>query len=174
MNERRSEPPLRILLVCMGNICRSPLAHGVVRRRLYAEGMATVIELDSAGTHGYHAGSPPDERAQAAAARRGIDISDLRARSVAPADFELFDLILAMDDENLETLRRSAAREHHHKLHLFMAYAGGEEGRVVPDPYYGGPIGFERVLDMVEEAAEGLVERLRERLSGQQAGQPVR
>jgi len=174
VNERRSDTPLRILLVCMGNICRSPLAHGVVRRRLYAEGMSAVIDLDSAGTHGYHAGSPPDERAQAAAARRGIDISDLRARSVAPRDFELFDLILAMDDENLETLRRSAAREHHHKIQLFMTYAAGDEGRVVPDPYYGGPIGFERVLDMVEEATEGLLERLREQLSGTQTGQLLR
>jgi protein-tyrosine phosphatase len=160
----------RILLVCMGNICRSPLAHGVVRRRLAAESFAIPIELDSAGTHGYHAGSPPDERAQSAALRRGVDISDLRARSVAPSDFESFDLILAMDDENLELLRSSAAREHHHKLHLFMEYAAGDEGRIVPDPYYGGPIGFERVLDMVEEAAEGLVARLRAELSGREAG----
>jgi protein-tyrosine phosphatase len=157
---------VRILLVCMGNICRSPLAHGVLRHRLREAGLGDVVEVDSAGTHGYHAGAPPDERAQAAALRRGIDISDLRARSVVGEDFEAFELILAMDDENLEWLQRSAGEAHRDKLHLFMAYAAGDEGRIVPDPYYGGPIGFERVLDLVEEAAEGLVERLREQSAG--------
>jgi protein-tyrosine phosphatase len=157
---------IRILLVCMGNICRSPMAHGVVRHRLREEGAASDVELDSAGTHGYHAGSPPDERAQAAALRRGIDISDLRARSVEAADFGAFDLILAMDDENLEALRDAADEEHQDKIHLFMEFAAGHEGRSVPDPYYGGPIGFERVLDMVEEAAEGLMVRLREKKAG--------
>lgn len=151
----------RILIVCMGNICRSPMAHGVVRQRLADEGLAAKVELDSAGTHGYHAGAPPDERAQAAARRRGIDISDLRARGVAAADFETFDLILAMDEENIGTLRQRADARHHAKIHLFMEYAVGDAGRNVPDPYYGGPIGFERVLDMVEDAAEGLVGRLR-------------
>ncbi len=157
---------VRVLLVCMGNICRSPLAHGAVRKRLVEAGFGAAVELDSAGTHGYHAGCPPDARAQSAAARRGIDISDLRARSVEAADFSAFDLILAMDDENAEILRDAAAEEHRHKIHLFMEYAAGDEGRSVPDPYYGGPIGFERVLDMVEEAAEGLIARLQERISG--------
>jgi protein-tyrosine phosphatase len=157
---------MRVLLICMGNICRSPMAHGVVRERLLTHGLATAVQVDSAGTHGYHAGSPPDERAQAAALRRGIDISRLRARSVEEADFEAFDLILAMDDENLEVLRDMAADEHHRKIHLFMSYALGEEGRAVPDPYYGGPLGFERVLDMVEEAAEGLMARIRNELAG--------
>jgi protein-tyrosine phosphatase len=161
---------LRVLLVCMGNICRSPLAHGIVRKRLRDEGIAALIELDSAGTHGYHAGAPPDERAQSAARRRGIDISDLRARSVAATDFEAFDFILAMDEENIEALRDTASREHHHKIHLFMEFAAGDTGRSVPDPYYGGPIGFERVLDMVEEATEGLVARLRAELSGRATG----
>lgn len=170
MNERSHRSRIRILLVCMGNICRSPLAHGVVRKRLAAEDLSAWIELDSAGTHGYHAGSPPDERALAAALRRGLDISDLRARRVEPHDFETFDLILAMDDENLEVLRSTAPGEHHHKIHLFMEYAVGHAGRVVPDPYYGGPIGFERVLDMVEEAAEGLIARLRSEQSGHWAG----
>jgi protein-tyrosine phosphatase len=150
----------------MGNICRSPMAHGVVRQRLLAEGLAMTVQLDSAGTHGYHAGSPPDERAQAAALRRGIDISMLRARSVEQTDFETFDLILAMDEENLDTLRGMAADQHRAKIQLFMAYALGEQDRGVPDPYYGGPIGFERVLDMVEEAAEGLVDRIRAELAG--------
>ena len=156
---------IRVLLVCMGNICRSPMAHGVVRARLAAHGLETVVRLDSAGTHGYHAGSPPDQRAQAAARRRGLDISGLRARSVEESDFDMFDLILAMDQENVEALRRIAAEEHHHKIHLFLEYAAGDEGRVVPDPYYGGPIGFERVLDMVEEATETLMSRIREALA---------
>jgi protein-tyrosine phosphatase len=155
---------IRILLVCMGNICRSPMAHGVVRRRLREAGLDTAVKLDSAGTHGYHEGSPPDERAQAAARRRGVDISDLRARAVQVSDFESFDLVLAMDDENLEALREVAATHHHEKIHLFMEYAVGDTGRIVPDPYYGGPIGFERVLDMVEDATEGLLARLRAQL----------
>ncbi len=152
---------IRILLVCMGNICRSPMAHGVVRARLLEAGLAARVALDSAGTHGYHAGAPPDERAQAAAHRRGIDISDLRSRLVVDEDFETFDLILAMDDENVEALQASAGPAQQHKIHLLMHWTLGEEGRSVPDPYYGGPIGFERVLDMVEEAAEGLLARLR-------------
>lgn len=157
---------MRVLLVCMGNICRSPMAHGAVRKRLAEVGLANRVQLDSAGTHGYHAGAPPDERAQLAARRRGIDISDLRARSIVPDDFSSFDLILAMDDENIEALLASAGRAHHHKIRLFMEYATGAPGRIVPDPYYGGTIGFERVLDMVEEAAEGLMERLQEQLAG--------
>ena len=157
---------IRVLLVCMGNICRSPLAHGVVRQRLRDSGMASRIHLDSAGTHGYHAGSAPDDRAQAAARRRGIDISDLRARSVEPSDFESFDLILAMDDENMEALREDASDAQHRKIYLFMEYTVGDTGRSVPDPYYGGSIGFERVLDMVEEAAEGLLIRLQAELAG--------
>jgi protein-tyrosine phosphatase len=157
---------MRILLVCMGNICRSPLAHGVIRHRLREEGLGVHVEVDSAGTHGYHAGAPPDERAQAAALRRGIDISDLRARSVVPEDYAAFDLILAMDDENLEFLQEAADESHHGKIHLFMEYAAGDEGRIVPDPYYGGPIGFERVLDLVEEATEGLLARLRAARAG--------
>lgn len=157
---------MRVLLVCMGNICRSPLAHGVVRQRLREAGLAAAVELDSAGTHGYHEGAPPDERAQAAASRRGIDISDLRARAVQAADFEAFDLLLAMDDENIEALQGAANERYHGKIHLFLEYAVGDTGRIVPDPYYGGPIGFERVLDMVEEAAEGLVARLQAELAG--------
>ncbi|MCC7330418.1 MAG: low molecular weight phosphotyrosine protein phosphatase [Gammaproteobacteria bacterium] len=157
---------MRILLVCMGNICRSPLAEGVLRQRLRDLALLERVAIDSAGTHGYHEGAPPDERAQAAAARRGIDISDLRARAVVGGDFAHFDLILAMDEDNLESLRKAAAGEFHAKMHLFMEYAAGDIGRSVPDPYYGGPIGFERVLDMVEEATEGLLERLRAELAG--------
>ncbi len=166
MNPGNDAVLMRVLIVCMGNICRSPLAHGVVRQHLQKSGLASRVSLDSAGTHGYHVGAPPDERAQAAALRRGIDISDLRARSVAASDFAAFDLILAMDDENIAALQEAAADEHHHKICLFMEYAIGDAGRCVPDPYYGGTIGFERVLDMVEEAAEGLLTRLQAQIAG--------
>jgi len=157
-------PRTRILLVCMGNICRSPMAHGMLRQGLRELRWQERVAIDSAGTHGYHAGSAPDERAQLATARRGIDISDLRARAVAVEDFACHDLILAMDELNLGNLRAAAAAEHRRKIHLFMEYATGDAGRSVPDPYYGGPIGFERVLDMLEEATEGLLLRLRAEL----------
>lgn len=150
---------MRVLIICMGNICRSPIAHGVVRERLQRHGLAQRVEIDSAGTHRYHLGSPPDERALAAAARRGIDISDLRARQVEPADFEAFDLLLAMDEQNLQALRDMAAPHHHGKIHLFMEYAAAQRGTIVPDPYFGGPAGFEQVLDMAEEAADRLMQR---------------
>lgn len=150
---------MKVLIVCMGNICRSPIAHGVVRERLRRHGLAQRVEVDSAGTHDYHQGSPPDERAIAAASRRGIDISDLRARRVEREDFEAFDLLLAMDAENIQALHAMAEVHQREKIHLFMEYAAGERGRIVPDPYYGGPVGFERVLDMAEEAAEHLLQR---------------
>ena len=170
MNQGRPKESLRVLLVCMGNICRSPMAHGVVRHRLAERQLASRVQVDSAGTHGYHVGAPPDERAQAAARRRGIDITDLRARLVAAEDFAEFDLVLAMDEDNLEALRNVADEEHHHKIHLFLEYTGAESRRTVPDPYYGGPIGFERVLDMVEEAADGLVSRLEQLLAERARG----
>lgn len=154
------QPVSSILFVCMGNICRSPLAEGVLRQRLRELGLLQRVVLDSAGTHGYHEGAPPDERAQAAARRQNIDISDLRARLVVKEDFQRFDLILAMDVDNLELVRKLAVAEQRGKAQLFMEYAIGDAGRSVPDPYYGGPIGFERVLDMVEEATDGLLARL--------------
>lgn len=160
MTETADRPAISILLVCMGNICRSPMAHGVVRYRLQQKQLFERIRVDSAGTHGYHAGAPPDDRAQAATRRRGIEISDLQSRLVTPEDIESFDVILAMDDENLQFLRELSGDEHQDKLHLFMEFALDAAGRSVPDPYYGGPIGFERVLDMVEDAADGLIERL--------------
>lgn len=149
-----------ILLVCMGNICRSPMAEGVLRYRLAQRARDLAVEIDSAGTTGYHSGSPPDRRAQVAAARRGIDISGLAARRVEAEDFERFDFILAMDTENLEYLLDEAEPEHQGKIRLFLDYAAGSSGRDVPDPYYGGPIGFERVLDLIEEAVDGLVDEL--------------
>lgn len=149
------EGPVRILFVCMGNICRSPIAEGVLRHQLRE--LALSVEIDSAGTHGYHEGAPPDPRAQAAAARRGIDISMLRARRVVPEDFLRFDLLLAMDEDNRAALLELAAEEHHHKVRLLLEFARDAALTNVPDPYYGGTIGFERVLDLVEEAMPGLL-----------------
>ena len=149
----------RVLFVCMGNICRSPTAEAVVRdlaRR--AAGLA--IEVDSAGTHGYHAGDAPDERSIAAARRRGFDLSPLRARVVEAADFERFDLVLAMDTPVLERLRVLAPGGRHERLGLFLDYAPALGRRDVPDPYYGGAAGFEEVLDLVEEGARGLLAAL--------------
>jgi protein-tyrosine phosphatase len=150
----------RILFVCMGNICRSPSAEGVFRRLLAAEEVGQV-EIDSAGTHDYHVGEPPDRRAVTAAARRGVDLSTLRARLLVAEDFERFDLILAMDDENLRELRRRAPTRAHERIRLVMEFAESGTRRAVPDPYYGGPEGFEEVLDLLEEAAVGLLEYVR-------------
>lgn len=156
---------MRILFVCMGNICRSPTAEGVARRTLQDVGMDRTIEVDSAGTHAYHVGEAPDPRAQRAAKRRGIDISRLRARRVEAEDFDAFDLILAMDQDNLENLRSICPPYHHGKLELFMRYARRFDVGEVPDPYYGGERGFDLVLDMVEDAAQGLLESLRRRVA---------
>jgi low molecular weight protein-tyrosine phosphatase len=152
---------VKILFVCLGNICRSPTAEGVLRVLAAREAPELVIEVDSAGTAGYHVGQPPDPRTREAAARRGYDLGALRARVVEPQDFERFDLILAMDHDNLEVLRRRAPHHAHERLRLFLEFA--PEGVVdeVPDPYYGGPNGFEEVLDLVEAATRGLLAHLR-------------
>ncbi len=150
-----------VLLVCMGNICRSPTAEGVLRHMADREGVAGLFEIDSAGTHGYHVGAPPDTRAQKAALRRGYDLSALRARSVNELDFTHFDCILAMDRDNLDTLRRACPTEHRHKIGLFLEYAANYDDEEVPDPYYGGDAGFERVLDLAEDAARGLIAAMR-------------
>ena len=153
---------MRILFVCMGNICRSPSAEGVFRSLLAQRAPQLSVEIDSAGTHDYHVGEPPDDRAIAAARRRGIDLSSLRARTVQTSDFDAFDLILAMDEQNLRELRRRAPAARHDRIRLMMEFAPSSAVRAVPDPYYGGSQGFEQVLDLLEEAAEGL---LREMLS---------
>ena len=146
----------------MGNICRSPSAEGVFRSLLAARAPQFTVEIDSAGTHDYHVGEPPDERSIAAARRRGIDLSALRARTVRLSDFDSFDLILAMDEQNLHELRRRAPATRHDRIRLMMEFAPLSSVRAVPDPYYGGAQGFEQVLDLLEEASEGL---LREMLS---------
>ncbi|HEV2286961.1 MAG TPA: low molecular weight protein-tyrosine-phosphatase [Steroidobacteraceae bacterium] len=154
---------MKVLFVCLGNICRSPTAEGVLRTLAAREAPELALEVDSAGTAAYHVGQPPDPRTRAAAARRGYDLSALRARSLESADFERFDLILAMDRENLTALRRRAPAHTHERLRLFLEFAAGEAPEEVPDPYYGGPNGFEEVLDLVEAATRGLLAHLRQR-----------
>ena len=151
---------VKLLLVCMGNICRSPTAHSVVKVHLDRAGLASRIEVDSAGTQGHHSGSGPDPRACKAAAQRGYDMSHLRARRVNDTDFERFDRILAMDRDNLETLHRLCPPEHRHKLGLFLDYSRTYAEDEVPDPYYGNEVGFEHVLDLIEDATRGLIETL--------------
>jgi protein-tyrosine phosphatase len=152
---------MRILFVCLGNICRSPTAEVVFREVVAREAPDLVIQVDSAGTAGYHIGAPPDPRTREAAARRGYDLSPLRARIVQPEDFERFDLILAMDRENLAALRRRAPQGLHERVRLFLEFAPELATSDVPDPYYGGPNGFEEVLDLVEAAAHGLLNHVR-------------
>ena len=154
---------MRILFVCLGNICRSPTAEAVVRALAARELPEVGLEVDSAGTAAYHVGEPPDPRMQAAAARRGYELKALRARVVEPRDFERFDLILAMDRENLEVLHRRAPEQARERVRLFLEFSPDSEPREVPDPYYGGANGFEEVLDLVEAAARGLLGYLHQR-----------
>lgn len=154
---------ISVLFVCMGNICRSPTAEGVFRHHVSEAGLAEHIEIDSAGTHAYHVGEPPDRRAQSAAERRGISLAGIRARRVEAGDFERFTYVLAMDLDNHTLLAEFAPPDHHDKIRLFLDYSSGPETEV-PDPYYGGATGFEHVLDLVEDASRGLLRELRSRL----------
>jgi protein-tyrosine phosphatase len=154
----------RVLMVCMGNICRSPTAEAVLRGKLAQAGLAPHVVVDSAGTHGYHTGEGPDPRAVAAAARRGYDLSALRARPVDSTDFERFDYVLAMDQANLEWLRRKAPPTAPAQLGLLLTHARRFGELEVPDPYYGPPAGFDRVLDLVEDACDGLIALCRSRM----------
>jgi protein-tyrosine phosphatase len=150
-----------VLMVCMGNICRSPTAEGVLRHKLGEAGLADIVEVDSAGTHAYHVGDPPDARSARHAKRRGYDLSALRARKVADTDFEDFDLILVMDWDNLAALEEQCPAAHRAKLRRLTEFASRAASEVVPDPYYSGADGFETVLDLVEDACEGVVAHLR-------------
>lgn len=152
---------MKILFVCLGNICRSPTAETVFRQIVAREAPDLPIEIDSAGTAAYHVGSAPDSRTRQAALRRGYDMSALRARVIEPQDFSRFDLILAMDRQNVDTLRRAAPAAAHRRIRLFLEFAPGAGETEVPDPYYGGPNGFEEVLDLVEAGARGLLEHVR-------------
>lgn len=158
--------PTSILFVCMGNICRSPSAEGVLRQRAEAAGVGHLLTIDSAGTHAYHIGEAPDGRSVAHAARRGYDLSRLRARQVQDADFAHFDYLLAMDHDNLERLQGRCPPQYRHKLQLFMQYAPNSGSAVVPDPYYGDASGFELVLDYCEAAADGLLRQLAGKTGG--------
>lgn len=144
-------------MVCMGNICRSPMAEGVLRRVVDAAGLADRVRIDSAGTHSFHVGDPPDPRAQTAAAARGADITGLRGRQVADSDFSDFDYILVMDGANRKNLIARAPREHHAKIRKLLSFSRKWPNLDVPDPYYGGPQGFEANLDMIEDAVKNLV-----------------
>ncbi len=157
---------VKILFVCMGNICRSPTAHGVFRALVDSEGLADRISIDSAGTHAYHVGSPPDRRAQETAQRRGIDLSDLVARRAVEDDFAIFDYVVAMDQDNYMALSEICPTEHIDKIHMFMDFAPQMRTREVPDPYYGGGAGFERVFDLVDAASRGLLRDIRQRHLG--------
>jgi len=154
---------MKVLFVCMGNICRSPTAEGVFREHVRRHAPGLDIEIDSAGTHDYHVGEPPDPRTVRAAARRGIDLASLRARQVQDEDFECFDLILAMDRLNHATLLDRCPAEHHTRVRTLLEFAGEAAPADVPDPYYGGAKGFDDVLDLVESAAEGLLAEIRRR-----------
>ncbi|MEX0975993.1 MAG: low molecular weight protein-tyrosine-phosphatase [Woeseia sp.] len=149
-----------VLFVCMGNICRSPTAEGVFRKVVTDAGLADRIRVDSAGTHAYHVGEPPDRRAQAAASRRGVMLADIRARRFRDEDFDEFDYILAMDRDNLAELQQRVPAQRATGLHLFLEFAGHDGAIEVPDPYYGGATGFELVLDLVENASHGLLNRI--------------
>jgi len=151
---------LRILIVCTGNICRSPTAEGVLRAAVERRGLADRVEVASAGTHDYHLGEAPDPRSMKHAKRRGYDLSALRASQVTREDFDRFDYILAMDRGHLRILRSIAPPDARAKLDLFLEPSARWKGEDVPDPYYGGPEGFEEVLDMAEEAAERWLERI--------------
>lgn|SRR5690554_4979632 len=154
--------PTRILFICMGNICRSPSAEGVFRQVIREQGDEHLFEIDSAGTHDYHVGKAPDRRSQQAALRRGVDISGLRARQAIAEDFYRYDLLIAMDHENLANLRAIAPAGLEGKLRLLLDFATDVEESEVPDPYYGGPQGFEHVLDLIERGAYGLWQAVRE------------
>ena len=163
-DEAKAKAMVKVLFVCMGNICRSPMAEGAFRRMLEGLGLAERVYVDSAGTHSYHIGAPPDTRSQATALRRGVDLRHLRARQVTADDLVEFDYVLAMDRDNFKhLLALGQDQELRRRIRLFLDFAPDLPEREVPDPYYGGSGGFERVMDLVEEAAQGLLIDIRER-----------
>jgi protein-tyrosine phosphatase len=155
---------IRVLMVCTGNICRSPIAEGLFRAMVVEQGLERWVEVDSAGTTDYHTGEPPDRRAQSTARQRGIELKALRARRVEAEDLDRFDYLIAMDDGHVAHLQRLCHRdEHATKIHRMLDFAPQLPGREVPDPYFGGQRNFELVLDLLETSARGLLMHLRER-----------
>ncbi len=150
----------KVLFVCLGNICRSPTAHGVFEKKVENAGVEHLVEIDSAGTGGWHIGKKPDSRAIAAAKQRGYDLTHLRARQATQRDFSQFDLILAMDESNLYDLKSLKPDNFPGTLDLFLSYGSQTEYQEVPDPYYGGNKGFDLVLDLIEDACDGLLESI--------------
>jgi protein-tyrosine phosphatase len=159
----------KVLFVSMGNICRSPSAEGVFRRLIDDAGLSGVVGVDSAGTHNFHVGEAPDARVQAAARKRGYDISQCQARQITQDDFREYDMILAMDWEDRSALMQQCPKIYQHKLMLLMRFANEFEEATVPDPYYGGPDGFSKVLDYLEDACQGVMELVRKRVTQYQA-----
>lgn len=157
--------PLRVLMVCMGNICRSPTAEAVFRQQIADAGLAEHIQVASAGTHNYHPGKPADARSARHAAQRGVDLSAHKARQLVDDDFQTMDMILVMDWDNLALTQAMCPPEHLAKVRRLMEFARSTQATVVPDPYLGGPAGFEEVLDLVEDACRGLLNHLKSRLS---------
>lgn len=156
--------PYKVLFICMGNICRSPTAHGVFRQQLIEQGLMDVVEVDSAGTHAYHVGKQPDQRSMATAKLRGIDMGDLTARQIDCFDFEYYDYLLVADQDNFDLVHHDCPKEHRHKIGFILDYAKHSPVQEVPDPYYGGADGFERVFDLIEDACEGLIRDIQGRL----------
>jgi len=154
-----------VLFVCMGNICRSPMAKGVFDSMVKAAGLTDLVLADSAGTHGFHAGEPADPRALAAAQKRGYDLTEHVARKIELSDFSEYDYILAMDCDNLALMQRTSPRGLQHKLQLLMRFATEFEAATISDPYHGGTQGFEQALDYIEDACNGLMEVVRRRAS---------
>lgn len=158
-----SKSRIRVLFVCLGNICRSPLAEGVFRKKVEEAGLVAHFEIDSAGTGGWHVGEPPDRRMCATARRRGVDLTTQRARQLTREDLSSFHHVLVMDRENLANARRlDPGGEHATRIALFRSFDTVPEDLQVPDPYYGGPEGFDRVFEIVERTAEALLAHLRE------------
>ncbi len=154
---------IKVMFVCMGNICRSPTAHGVFRKLIQDEGLNDDIYIESSGTHAYHVGESPDSRAQSTARGRGIELGDLRAQKIKASDFENFDYVLAMDEDNYSILSSLCPSQYRDRLQLFLNFADDSSVREVPDPYYGGASGFDYVFDLVEEGSRGLLADIRAR-----------
>lgn len=155
----------KVLFVCMGNICRSPTAEAVFRHLVHQQELSHRFEIDSAGTHDYHVGYPPDHRMQKAALARGYDLSKLKARQVDPVDFEYYDYILAMDNHNMDCLLDIKVDNKIAKVELFLNYAVDQDDKEVPDPYYGGEEGFEHVMTLIEYASQGFLETIQKNIS---------